>query len=60
MIYNKLHYIIHKYGNISSASIPVAVDEANKEGKLNKGDNIVLVGFGGGLTWGSVVLKWFK
>lgn len=56
----KLHYIIQKYGNISSASIPVALDEANKEGKLAKGDNIVLVGFGGGLTWGSIALKWFK
>jgi len=57
---DKLHYIIQKYGNISAASIPVALDEANKEGKLNKGDNMVLVGFGGGLTWGSIVLKWFK
>ncbi len=57
---DKLHYVIHKYGNISSASIPVAIDEANKEGKLKKGDNMVLVGFGGGLTWGSVALKWYK
>lgn len=57
---DKLHYIIQKYGNISSASIPVALDEANKEGKLQKGDNMVLVGFGGGLTWGSLVIKWFK
>jgi 3-oxoacyl-[acyl-carrier-protein] synthase-3 len=55
----KLHYVIQKYGNISSASIPVALDEANKEGKLKKGDNMVLVSFGGGLTWGSLVLKWF-
>lgn len=54
----KLHYIIQKYGNISSASIPVALDEANREGKLKKGNNFVLVGFGGGLTWGSVALKW--
>lgn len=57
---DKLHYIIQKYGNISSASIPVALDEANKAGKLNKGDDFVLVGFGGGLTWGSIVLRWFK
>ncbi len=56
---DKLHYIIQKYGNISSASIPVALDEANREGKLKKGDNMVLVGFGGGLTWGSIALKWF-
>lgn len=57
---DKLHYVIQKYGNISSASIPVALDEASKEGKLKKGDNFVLVGFGGGLTWGSVVIKWSK
>lgn len=56
----KMHYVIQKYGNISSASIPVALDEAKKAGKLNKGDNMVLVGFGGGLTWGSLVLKWFN
>lgn len=55
---DKLHYIIQKYGNISSASIPVAIDEANREGKLKKGDSMVLVGFGGGLTWGSILLKW--
>lgn len=56
---DKLYYIIQKYGNISSASIPVALDEANREGRLKTGDNIVLVGFGGGLTWGSIALKWF-
>lgn len=56
---DKLYYVIQKYGNISSASIPVALDEANREGRLKKGDNIVLVGFGGGLTWGSIVMKWF-
>ena len=55
---DKLHYIIHKYGNISSASIPVSLDEAYREGKLKNGDNLVLVGFGGGLTWGSTLLKW--
>jgi len=54
----KLHYVIQKYGNISSASIPVALDEANREGKLKKGHKMVLVGFGGGLTWGAVAMKW--
>lgn len=57
---DKIHYIINKYGNISSASIPVAMDEAKREGKLKKGDKIVLVAFGGGLTWGSIAVKWFK
>ncbi|QKG84654.1 ketoacyl-ACP synthase III [Kroppenstedtia pulmonis] len=49
---------LDRYGNMSSASIPVALDEAVRTGKIRKGDNIVLVGFGGGMTWGSTVLKW--
>ncbi len=57
---DKIHYIINKYGNISSASIPVAMDEAKRDGKLKKGDNMVLVAFGGGLTWGSMAVKWSK
>jgi 3-oxoacyl-[acyl-carrier-protein] synthase III len=55
-----LHYILPKYGNISSASIPVALDEAYRSGRVKKGDNLVLVGFGGGLTWGSAVVRWSK
>ncbi|MDK2990970.1 MAG: 3-oxoacyl-[acyl-carrier-protein] synthase [Clostridiales bacterium] len=51
---------IHKYGNMSAATIPVTLDEAAHEDKFKKGDNIVLVGFGGGLTWASCVLKWSK
>lgn len=49
---------LNKYGNMSAASIPVALDEALKEGKIKDGNNIMLVGFGGGLTWGSAILKW--
>lgn len=45
-------------GNISAASIPILLDETNKKGLLNRGDKIVLSGFGGGLTWGSAVLEW--
>lgn len=48
------------YGNISSASIPVAFNEAVKNNMFNKGDYIVLVGFGGGLTWAATLLKWSK
>lgn len=48
------------YGNTSGASIPIALDEMNKKGLLKKGNKIVLVGFGGGLTWGSMVIKWTK
>ena len=45
---------------MSAASIPVALDEAVKSGKIKKGDNVCLVGFGAGLTWGSSILKWHK
>ena len=45
-------------GNISAASVPVLLDEINRQGKLQKGDKIVLSGFGAGLTWGSSVLEW--
>lgn len=55
---DKVYVNLNKYGNMSAASIPVALDEAYREGKLKQGDNIVLVGFGGGLTWGSSVIKW--
>lgn len=45
-------------GNISAASVPILLDEMNRKGLLNKGDKIVLSGFGGGLTWGTTVLAW--
>lgn len=47
-------------GNTSGASIPLALDEANKTGKLTNGNNIIVIGFGGGLTYGSTLLKWNK
>lgn len=49
---------LDKYGNMSAASIPVALDEAVRKKDIKKGDNIVLVAFGGGLTWGASVIKW--
>lgn len=57
---DKLFKNIHKYGNISSASIPVALGEAVAEKRIQKGDNVVLVGFGGGLTWGAALIRWGK
>lgn len=54
----KVYINIDKYGNMSAASVAVALDEANREGLLKNGDVVVLVGFGGGLTWGAAVLKW--
>jgi len=51
---------VHKYGNMSSSTIPIALHEAVKSGQISKGDYIVLVGFGGGLTWASALIKWSK
>ncbi|MHC4870787.1 MAG: beta-ketoacyl-ACP synthase III [Planctomycetota bacterium] len=49
---------IAKYGNTSAASIPIALDEAIKDGSIKKGDNVVLVSFGGGLTWAATLVQW--
>ena len=46
------------YGNTSAASIPILLDEMNRNGLLNRGDKLVLSGFGAGLTWGAVLLEW--
>jgi 3-oxoacyl-[acyl-carrier-protein] synthase-3 len=57
---DKVYSNVHKYGNISSASIPIALDEIVKSNSILKGDTVVLVSFGGGLTWASIVLKWSR
>ncbi|MCM3632076.1 MULTISPECIES: beta-ketoacyl-ACP synthase III [Paenibacillus] len=49
---------IDKYGNMSAASIPVALAEAVEQNRIGEGDTLCLVGFGGGLTWGSTIIKW--
>ncbi len=49
---------IHKYGNTTSASIPIALYEAMQEGKINRGDIIVVASFGAGFTWGASVMRW--
>lgn len=49
---------IDRYGNTSGASVPLMLDELNREGKLSRGDKIILAGFGGGLTWGAALLEW--
>ena len=49
---------VDRYGNTSTASIPIATCEAFKDGRLHPGDKIVFVGFGGGLTWGAAVAQW--
>ncbi|HLR74467.1 MAG TPA: beta-ketoacyl-ACP synthase III [Virgibacillus sp.] len=55
---DKMATSIKKYGNNSSASIPIALSESVKAGKIKDNDLVVLVGFGGGLTWGAVALRW--
>ncbi len=57
---DKMAKTIKKYGNNSSASIPIALSESVQNGKIKDGDLVVLVGFGGGLTWGAVALRWGK
>jgi 3-oxoacyl-[acyl-carrier-protein] synthase-3 len=51
---------IDKYGNTSTASIPLAVCDAMQQDRIRPGDHLVLVGFGGGLTWGALVLEWVE
>lgn len=51
---------VDKYGNTSAASIPIALSEAVESSRIKKGDVVVLVGFGAGLTWASCVMKWAK
>ncbi|WP_040227791.1 beta-ketoacyl-ACP synthase III [Bhargavaea cecembensis] len=56
----KMSRRIHKYGNTSSASIPIALCDEVEAGNVKDGDVIVLVGFGGGLTWGALAIRWGK
>lgn len=49
---------IHKYGNTSAGSVPLALDETYRAGKISEGDYILMVAFGGGLIWGATLIKW--
>jgi 3-oxoacyl-[acyl-carrier-protein] synthase-3 len=53
----KMSVIIDRYGNTSASSIPIALDEEYKKGNIKDDDVIVMVGFGGGLTWGAIALR---
>lgn len=55
----KVFVNIDKYANTSGASIPIALDEAHREGRIKRGDIVVLTGFGAGLTWAGMVMKWY-
>ena len=49
---------IERFGNTTAASIPIALDESVKSGRIKKGDIVVLTAFGSGFTWASAVIKW--
>ncbi len=57
---DRVYVNIQEYGNISAASVPIALDEAVKKGHIKKGDHILVVGFGAGLTWGAAIIQWNK
>jgi 3-oxoacyl-[acyl-carrier-protein] synthase-3 len=54
----KVFMNVDRYGNTSSASVPIALDEAVKSGRLQKGDLVLFSAFGAGFTWGSAVVRW--
>ncbi len=56
----KMSKTVNKYGNTSSASIPISLIEELEAGKVKDDDVIVMVGFGGGLTWGAIAMRWGK
>jgi len=55
---SKVFINIDRYGNTSAASVPIALDEARRSGRLKEGNLVEIVVFGGGFTWGSAVLRW--
>jgi len=55
---NQVYINVDRYGNTSAATIPLALDEANRAGRLKEGDIVLLDAFGGGFTWAAVMLRW--
>jgi 3-oxoacyl-[acyl-carrier-protein] synthase-3 len=55
---SKVKVNLDRYGNTSSASIPIALDEAVREGQVKKNDYVLLEAFGSGLTWASALIRW--
>jgi 3-oxoacyl-[acyl-carrier-protein] synthase-3 len=49
---------VERYGNTSAASVAIALDEAVREGRVRRGDLVLMVVFGAGLTWGAAVIEW--
>lgn len=55
---DKVFINLHRYGNTSSASIPIALDEANRQSRIKPGDTVLLDSFGSGFTYGSILIRW--
>ena len=55
---DRVYNNIQAYGNTTAATIPIAVDECVQSGRLERGDLLVLTGFGSGFTWGSALVRW--
>jgi len=55
---DKFYTNLERYGNTSSASVPIALCEAIEDGRVQAGDKLVLVGFGAGLTWAAAAVEW--
>lgn len=55
---DKMFINVDKYGNTSAASIPIALDEVNRSGRLSSGDTVLFCSFGGGFTWGALLMQW--
>ena len=55
---SQVYVNVDKYGNTSAASVILAIDEASKSGVLKEGDDLMIVVFGAGFTWGASILEW--
>src|SRR5690606_31597741 len=55
----KVFVNVDRYGNMSSATVPIALDEAVEQGRVKPGDNVLMVAFGAGFTWASGVIRWW-
>ena len=54
----QIHVNVHKYGNTGGATVAIALADAQEKGRMSKGDHVVLAGFGAGLSWGAILLRW--
>jgi len=55
---SKVAVNLDRYGNTSAGSIPLVLDQAHRDGRIKRGDNVLMCGFGAGLTWGAAILRW--